>query len=548
MLREQRRRIHGAVGQALEQLYPDRSLEFAPLLAHHFDEAQQLDKASHYYIAAGKEAAVLHANEQALAYFRRSLAIAREQEAGTELIIDLYQRLGRVLEHLHRFEEADRCYSDLEQLGIERADKTLVLAALTSHIILYANPTPLFNPDKTEVLAARALELVGEIGDKARQTQLYLQLCTLYSFMGRIEEALDYGERAVTQARVLGERLVLAHVLNDISSHFYTSIGKFGPAILALKEARQLWQDLGDKAMETDSLSTLVEVKIYSGQFDEALTLAAQARQISRSIRNRWGESHSQFMVGLVYWERGQPDKAITSMEESIHLGEMAGFIIPQGATRSELALLYANLGKTKEALELMDLAWASVRKLGSFLGSYCAGLEAQVHLLGGDLDAAEGALVGYDSSLMGRPKWIFHIPVFQACAGLNLGRGKAGEALELVDNLLDFVREIGAKSYLLPVLLQKAVILRSLNRPDEAPANLEEAQTLGDSLGSVWTMWQIEAEFGRLASTTKEAQAHFRHARTLIQVIYDRTPEYFRESFLGRPEVQAVMAACEPS
>ena len=548
LLREQRRRIHGAVGQALERLFPDRHLEFAPLLAHHFDEAQQSDKARHYYVAAGKEAAVLHANEQALIYFRRALAVTQEQEAGAELIIDLYQRLGRVLEHLHHFEEANRCYSELEQLGLDRGEKTMVLAALTSHIILYANPTPLFNPDKVETLAIRALDLADEIGDRATETKLYMQLCTLYSFLGQIDKALDYGERVISQARALGDHLLLAHVLNDISSHFYTSMGNFKPAILALSEATQLWRELGDKAMETDSLSTLVEINIYTGQFDEALTLAEQAREISRTIRNLWGESHSQFMLNYIYWERGQPDKAIAVMELSIHLGEMAGFIIPQIVTRSELALLYARLGNFKEALELIDLALDLAEKIGIFLKSYCMGMQAQIYLINGDLDAAETVLESIDEGLIDIPKWVFHIPIFQARVGFIRGRGRDGEALEIVDKLVDFVRKIGSKPFLMQALLQKATLLQGLNQPQEALANLEEAQTLGDALGAVWTMWQIEAEMGRLARNTTEAQDHFRQAQTLIQVISENTPDHFRDSFLGRPDIQAVMAAGDQS
>ena len=123
LLLEQRRRFHEAVGQALEQLYPKRLDEFAPVLAHHFDEGRQLEKARHYYILAGNEAALLHANEQAVDYYRRALAIALEQGEGSELIIDLSGRLGRVLEHLNRYDEAVRLYMELEDLGQKQSDQ-----------------------------------------------------------------------------------------------------------------------------------------------------------------------------------------------------------------------------------------------------------------------------------------------------------------------------------------------------------------------------------------------------------------------------------------
>jgi predicted ATPase len=63
LLLEQRSRFHRAVGQAQEQLYFNQLEEFAPVLAHHFDEGRQLDKAREYYVITGNEAALLHANE-----------------------------------------------------------------------------------------------------------------------------------------------------------------------------------------------------------------------------------------------------------------------------------------------------------------------------------------------------------------------------------------------------------------------------------------------------------------------------------------------------
>jgi hypothetical protein len=85
-------------------------------------------------------------------------------------------------------------------------------------------------------------------------------------------------------------------------------------------------------------------------------------------------------------------------------------------------------------------------------------------------------------------------------------------------------------------------MILQALDRPEEARASLQEAQSLGEGLGSRWTMWQIEVKLGRLAGDSDEAQAHFQHAQTLIQSIYQHTPDHLRNSFLGRADVQGAL------
>jgi class 3 adenylate cyclase/tetratricopeptide (TPR) repeat protein len=547
LLLEQRRRFHEAVGQTLEQLYPERLDEFAPVLAHHFDEGRQLKKARHYYILAGNEAALLHANEQAVDYYRRALTIAQAQEAGSKLIIDLYGRLGRVLEHLNRYDEAIRLYIELENLGQKQGDQAMVLTSLTSRTILYANPTSIYDVDKAEALAAEALGLASEMGDQAAETQIYMQITTLNSFKGNFEEALSSGDRAIAQARDLGDRLLLAHVLNDLSSHLYAVMGELERATAALLEARQLWRELGDKAMETDSLSTLAEVSIYTGDFDQALSFAKEARTISRSIHNLWGESHSQFMVGHAYWEWGRPDRAIATMEESIRLGEAAGFMVPQVGTRCELALIYANLGDAKLALDLFDTA----QKLaGQFapLKVYLAGLLAQVQVISGDLQAAEATVDIFGDRLKGSLKSAFDTSGFQGMVDIALGQGRPRQALSVVGHLLVFVRKIGARPYQMQALVQQARALQDLDRPAEALASLEEAQALGEAMGSRWMMWQIEAELGNLAEDSAEAQAHFRRASDLIHSIHNHTPEHLRDSFFSRTDVQALLATDDHS
>ena len=61
LLKQERRELHGKVGEALEALYPDRTGELAPVLAMHFEQAGDPEKAINYYVAGGQ-----HALEQKL--------------------------------------------------------------------------------------------------------------------------------------------------------------------------------------------------------------------------------------------------------------------------------------------------------------------------------------------------------------------------------------------------------------------------------------------------------------------------------------------------
>jgi len=80
LLLERRRELHRRVGEALEALFADRQEQFYGLLAHHFDLAEQAERAVHYLIAAGDKARLEDALEEAARFYRR--AVDRLETAG----------------------------------------------------------------------------------------------------------------------------------------------------------------------------------------------------------------------------------------------------------------------------------------------------------------------------------------------------------------------------------------------------------------------------------------------------------------------------------
>src|SRR5262249_49885931 len=98
LLKADRRRLHHAVGAALEEIYPDRLEELAPLLAQHFHEAGDSTRALQYFTLAGDGAYRQYANAEAVEHYTHALLIAHHQPVGATLLINLYTRRGRALE------------------------------------------------------------------------------------------------------------------------------------------------------------------------------------------------------------------------------------------------------------------------------------------------------------------------------------------------------------------------------------------------------------------------------------------------------------------
>lgn len=79
ILLERRKEFHRRVGEALEQVFADRREEYYGLLAHHFDAAGETAKAIDYLLRAGDKARFEDAPNEAVAYYRRAIALLTEK-------------------------------------------------------------------------------------------------------------------------------------------------------------------------------------------------------------------------------------------------------------------------------------------------------------------------------------------------------------------------------------------------------------------------------------------------------------------------------------
>src|SRR4030043_613262 len=94
LLESDRKRLHLAVADAIESIYPDRQRELAAILGYHFREAGQEARALSYLLMAGEVALTAYANQEAEIQYRRALELTCC--TGDE-IARLYSGLGESL-------------------------------------------------------------------------------------------------------------------------------------------------------------------------------------------------------------------------------------------------------------------------------------------------------------------------------------------------------------------------------------------------------------------------------------------------------------------
>ena len=241
ILRRQRREYHARVGEALEELFPDRLQDNAVLLAHHFDGAEVPDRAARYYGLAGDAAFRLYSLQEAIAHFSRALELLQPQEGDQdgETLKHLYESKGRALELDTQVDAALATYDEMEALAQRRHDRALELAAMMARLPLYVVPTERVNPELGRSLGEKALALARDLNDQAAEARVLWILSNTYAMYSDMALATEYGEQSLTLAEQLNLREQLVLTLTDLAVFCYGNSGRFEKAKDMLHRASQ---------------------------------------------------------------------------------------------------------------------------------------------------------------------------------------------------------------------------------------------------------------------------------------------------------------------
>jgi serine/threonine-protein kinase len=190
----------------------------------------------------------------------------------------------------------------------------------------YAGEPPREFVPRAEAAARRALELDDTIAEAHASLGM-----AQYSFNWNWRES----EREFQRAVELNPNYATAH-------HWYAYLlmllGRFDEALAKLARAREL-----------DPLSLIINatsgyILYFARRTDEAIEHCERALALEENF------SPSQYMLGLVYQQKGWHDRAIACFQKSLALsGEHAG------CDAASLAHAYALAGRTSEAQKILD-------------------------------------------------------------------------------------------------------------------------------------------------------------------------------------------------
>jgi tetratricopeptide (TPR) repeat protein len=437
LLKSERRGLHQAVAEAMEELYPDHTDLYA-VLGFHWEQAAVPDRARHYLFCAGQDAARRFANAEALDLFTRALALGPVGEEAAEIYL---ARAG-----VYEFEsQYPRALEDYE-------------AALT---------------------------LVRHVPPVKDECQILARMAWLHWLAGNGQQALGIAQQAEKLASELKDRSLglRAHLVSGLVAQ---AEGNIADAYPRLRKSLFASRQLDARALEGESIFYLGVQNNFMGRFGRACACAGQAYEIKASLGDRVGEIVSLFLLARAEAGRGHYDAALSALEGAHAVAKETQNPFGLAQYPNTRAWLAAELGDWKTAYEIdragLEVASQSpVRppEISTLLNLVldCIALarhkEAEEYLL------HAGEHVGRTG--FGFHSWRWQMRLLDARARLLMEFSLFDEAFQVVNGLLDWSDRTESAKYKARAILLRARIYLAEKNTAAACADLLVARDLAD-------------------------------------------------------------------
>ena len=340
LLTDQRQELHLAVAKTLEGLQPD-NVEDLALHFYNSDLHQHTvrSKALHYLDAAGLRAKHDYANETALSYFNRALAV-EERPSWLQAKVEVLHILGR------RDEEAVTLHSLAQQQTTSQFDLALLWGKY------YAEMS-----DYTQAATAiqQALDLAKRSADQEGQARCLARLGMLAWRQGINEEAEQLYRAGLAMVEdIANYRSVEAEVRYGLGL-VYRQQGKFHEAWSAFERDLVLNQQLDNLQFEARARNALGGIEHLQKNFHEAIRYYQQALVIREQIGDRAGVGASLLNIAQNFSALGNYHEAEPMLREALQIQKALNNQWWQAITFNELGILQFTIGNLVESRRSLE-------------------------------------------------------------------------------------------------------------------------------------------------------------------------------------------------
>lgn len=474
LLKQERRALHRTVGEALEELYPERRGELAAVLAMHFELAGETDRAVRYAVEAASFAMARNAIVEAHGLYERAAALLPEPAPDED---DALRRrrveiaLGQVKSGV-TFRTPEESLSTLEPRlpDAERLGDLRLLAEVHLHLAWLYQARG--ERPETSPRLERSLRRTDEIGEELHDATISALpralAATSKVFTGEIREGLDALEAAVPVLQKKHDFVGASFALG-IRAIGYARLGEFPKADDAARQATEVAGE-GDLIAQLDALIAESTVRSLEGDLAGAVPIAQRCTAWSEETGATACMVASNFVLGDAYLRQGRFEDAKQALERGNEISAITGF-----------SLFRPSIG-----------AW--LRSAAAYMGDFGPASESWERELGDARDRGdrftEAAVLEKRAATRAR------------ALGGEWPRERLPEVLADYEASAAAFEAMGARPYLARDLRSWGETLRAADRTEEGDEKLRRAQALFEEMGITREAAEVRAELSGLPVT----------------------------------------------
>jgi tetratricopeptide (TPR) repeat protein len=447
LLHRDRKRYQHLLGKTMENLYRDNLSTHLASLAYHFYEAEDWPKALGYTIEAGARARRSYACEEALLCFDRGLEIlTRSQPEGhEEMTLQLFGWKGQMHSCLGQREKALKAF---------------------------------------EAMLSKAKSL----NNRPTEAEACFRIGWISFFMHQPGRAREYLLKAIELSKEedLAEMLLRA---SSFLGFIYTVLGKLEEGRNLLISSMDLSTELKDMEGKAWNAAYLLQYYNWTGEFEEALHLNEELKNLNREIKSPYFEIFQRFTAGLILGALGRTEEARNSLQVGLKQLEVGDDRFWRPRFLNTMGWIYAEEGKNDEALKLNRQALEEAMESGDTETLYNAEINVgENYLAMGDLMKASKILEKTWSEVkkpgISYTRWRYKTRLFIALGELYHQTGDRKKGLDFIKRAMRLSKRHGIRKHQARALLVRGRLLKG-TYPSLARRSIEKALSLSEKMGT---------------------------------------------------------------
>jgi tetratricopeptide (TPR) repeat protein len=478
LLIKKRKEIHARVGQAIEQIYGDRLEEFYEILAYHYSQGDNSQKAYAYLKLSGDKAAKNYANNEAVRFYKEAIRALDTQPESLE--------------------------NKKEKLKV--------------HLVMSTPLMILSYPEGSLEILQNGERLAQELGDEEGLVTIQVRLSLYHTFAGNISLGMEYGEKCFNSAEKIKDVRIIVESANQLcNTYWFTGdlpkVMDIGGKALHLLEENHMERDVfgrGDELCMYSAISAWYGSSLgWMGRFKEGADVIDKGFRIACEVKDKFMMGFTQEMFSAITFCAGYGDSTIAHAQEAIKSFEEADVSIGLDAAWFMLGAGYYLREEYEKAIDAGEKGCKLAKEFGlPFMVSWSNIMLAMTPMVLGNLERArelaeEGLRIAQECNAKSSEGW----------ARVLLGSMVEGMTPEIIEEAEQKIRQgisilEGLKLKLVSAVgyLHLGEFFASAGRKVEALESLKKAETLYQEMEitpeSSWLKRTKEA-LARLDSTS---------------------------------------------